>query len=411
MTVVAIAAAGYFGGKAIFDTGDSAVAVLSPAPPIVVHRSGSQPPPTVADVGFPTFATKDTTRVGGADPGADAAGVALAVHPSSGGVKNTSAVTLVPDDSWQAGIAAASLVAAPVGSPILISGTSGVPALTADALSALAPIGSAATDHKQLFIIGGAKGPAGATSASVDAPDPARLAVGIAALRQRLVNAPPAHVLLVSGQSSDYAMPAAAWAARSGDPVLFVDRSSVPAATLAALRRYAGIPTFLLAPTSVVNKGTLKAIQKIAPQTKRIAGADPVSSAVAFARYSDGSFGWNINDPGHGFVIANTSRPLDAAAAAPLSASGTWGPLLVTDSADAPPTALGNYLLDVKPGYTDDPTRAVYNHVWLMGDTSAVSVPFQAQVDDLAEVARVSSGTGAGVGGPAGSETEQKKPK
>ena len=33
-------------------------------------------------------------------------------------------------------------------------------------------------------------------------------------------------------------------------------------------------------------------------------------------------------------MIANTERPLDAAVAAPLSASGTWGPLLVTDDAD-----------------------------------------------------------------------------
>jgi hypothetical protein len=193
--------------------------------------------------------------------------------------------------------------------------------------------------------------------------------------------------------------------------VLFVDKSSVPSATLAALRRYAGTPTYLLAPPSVVNDATLKAIQKIAPQTQRISGADPVSSAVAFARFSDGTFGWNINDPGHGFVIANTSRPLDAAAAAPLSASGTWGPLLVTDTAAAPPPPLSSYLLDLKPGYADDPTRAVYNHIWLMGDDSAISIPFQAQVDDLAEVAKVRSGGGPPTGGPTGSETEQPKKK
>ena len=42
----------------------------------------------------------------------------------------------------------------------------------------------------------------------------------------------------------------------------------------------------------------------------------------------------------------------------------------------------------------DDPTRAVYNHVWLIGDQDAISVGFQAQVDDLAEVAQVRSGSG-----------------
>lgn len=405
--VAGIAAGGYFGGRALFDSDSDSEVTSSPGPPIVIHRSQPQ---AAQDVGFPAFATKDTTRVGGADPAADAAGVALAVYPSATAEQSPPAVTLVPDDDWQAGVAAASLMAPPIGAPILISSRESVPPLTADALAALAPAGSAATDRKQLFVIGGASAPAGATSASVEADDPAKLAVGIATFRQKLVNGPPDALLLASSEAPAYAMPAAAWAARSGDPVLYLERDSVPVSTLAALKRYPGLPTFVLGPPSVVSGKALAAVKKIAPQAKRISAADPVASAVAFARYSDGGFGWDVNDPGHGFVIASTSRPLDAAAAAALSASGTWGPLLVTDDAAAPPTALRNYLLDLKPGYAGDPTRAVYNHVWLVGDESAISVPFQAEVDDLAEVAEIKSGTGA-VGGPTGSETEtQKKP-
>ena len=133
---------------------------------------------------------------------------------------------------------------------------------------------------------------------------------------------------------------------------------------------------------------------------KRIAAPDPVESAIEFARYTDGSFGWNINDPGHGFVLANADRPADAGAAAPLSGSGTWGPLLLTDDAAELPSALRGYLLDLKPGYLDDPTRAFYNHVWVIGDQDQISVPLQAQVDELAELARVKSGTGGSVLGP-----------
>ena len=127
---------------------------------------------------------------------------------------------------------------------------------------------------------------------------------------------------------------------------------------------------------------------------------DPVANAVAFARYVDGTFGWNINDPGHGFVIANSSRPADAPAAAALSGSGTWGPLLLTDDAETPPADLEGYLLDMKPGYEEDPTRAVYNHVWIVGDESAISVDFQVQVDEIAEVAPIRSGSGESVLGP-----------
>jgi len=100
-------------------------------------------------------------------------------------------------------------------------------------------------------------------------------------------------------------------------------------------------------------------------------------------------------------VLANAERPLDAAGAAPLSASGTWGPLLLTDDARRLPEALNGYLLDLKPGYADDPTRAVYNHVWLIGDPDALSVEMQADLDELAEVAPVTSGSGEPSHGPA----------
>jgi hypothetical protein len=87
--------------------------------------------------------------------------------------------------------------------------------------------------------------------------------------------------------------------------------------------------------------------------------------------------------------MARSGAPLEAAAAAALSASGTWGPLLVTDSADTLPSELRGYFLDVKPGYTNDPTRAFYNHVWIVGDTGQISVQQQAEVNEVAELAKI----------------------
>ena len=82
-------------------------------------------------------------------------------------------------------------------------------------------------------------------------------------------------------------------------------------------------------------------------------------------------FGWNVVDPGHGLVFANARRPQDAAAAAPLSATGTYGPLLLLTDAGVLPQPLQDYLLDIQPGYTDDPVRGVYNHGWIIGDETA----------------------------------------
>jgi hypothetical protein len=85
-------------------------------------------------------------------------------------------------------------------------------------------------------------------------------------------------------------------------------------------------------------------------------------------------------------VFARSDRPLDAAAAAPLSVSGSYGPLLVLAAPNSLDGALGQYLLDIQPGYTRDPVRGVYNHGWLIGDDRAISVATQARIDSLLEI-------------------------
>ena len=187
----------------------------------------------------------------------------------------------------------------------------------------------------------------------------------------------------------DFAMPAAAWAARSGDPVLFAEGDRLPRPTAAALKRHDEVPVYVLGPASAISSKASARSRKIGNEVHRVSGEDPVANAIAFARYADGGFGWNVNDPGHGFVLAREDSPLDAAAAAPLSASGTWGPLLLTDSATTLPAPLREYFLDVKPGYTTNPTRAFYNHVWVIGDQEAIDVNQQAQVNELAELAKI----------------------
>jgi hypothetical protein len=378
-----------------------------PAPRIVIHTKHPQPK-AAHELGFPEFATKNTTRVSGADPVADAAGIALAVFPSTGGVQGPDGVSLVDEKDWQSGIAAASLAGPPIAAPILVTGRHEVPSLTADALKALGPSGSAATRGAQLFRIGNTEAPTGLDTERVSGKSPAAIAAEVDALRQKLTRDKPKNVLLVSSAQPRYAMPAASWAARSGEPVLFTNKDAVPKPTLDALKRDKGADVYALGPPSAISDKALTQVEEAAKEPVRIGDSDPVQNAIDFARYDAGSFGWNITDPGHGLVIASDAEPLDAAAAAPLSASGDWGPLLVTDDPHQVPEALRGYLLDIKPGYISDPTRAVYNHVWIIGDQSTISVGFQAQVDDLAEVAPVRSGTGTNVKPPPSGPSKKK---
>jgi hypothetical protein len=390
--VVVLAGAAVGGYLLASDDSGEVRAVTAPAPQVVVREVPA--PEETEDLGFPAFATKNTTRVAGADPIADAAAVALAVDPSTGGVQGPDAVTLVDAADWPGGIAAASLVAAPVGAPILVTDSNEIPELTENAVRALEPEGSDETAGRQAFVIGSAAAPDDLDTLEVKGANAAEVAAEVASLRERLTGRPD-HLLLASSDEPAFAMPAAGWAARSGDPILYVQRNGVPEPTRKALERYEGVPVFVLGPTSAISSKAFQEIEKLAPSAERVGAEDPVANAIEFARFASGDFGWNINDPGHGFVIANTERPLDAAVAAPLSASGTWGPLLVTEDGDAVPEELRGYLLDLKPGYEQDPTRALYNHLWLIGDTGALSVDFQAQLDEIAEVAPVSSGSGA----------------
>ena len=90
-----------------------------------------EPAEEPADLGFPAFATSNTTRVAGADSIEVAAGVALATFPTGGSEGGPNAVTLVPAAEWEAGVAAASLVAEPIGAPILLSDDDELPELSA----------------------------------------------------------------------------------------------------------------------------------------------------------------------------------------------------------------------------------------------------------------------------------------
>ncbi|HKH41746.1 MAG TPA: hypothetical protein VKA41_07795 [Solirubrobacterales bacterium] len=377
---------------------------------IAVATDDAQQAP-VGTLGFPLVATRNTTRISGPDPAADAAAAALASHPPAPGATPLQAAFLVPDDDWQAGVAASVLAGPPTRIPVLVSQSGSVPDATAQALAQLNPRGGGASGETQVYSAGGASVPSDLRSDELRGESPAEIANSIDQLRQRLRKEEPKHIVVVSSDQPGYGMPAAAWAARSGDPVLFSGRNQVPQATLAALRRHAAAAVYVLGPESLISKGALSQIARVSASVQRVGATGVVQNALFFARYTDGLFGWNINDPGHGMELANSDRPLDAAAAASLASSGQWGPLIITDTADTLPPELRSFLLDVKPGYATDPTRAVYNHIWLMGDATAIGGEVQAEIDQLAELAPIGEAAAqgdvsGGVAQPGGVESE-----
>ena len=376
-------------------TGSTRLLVPGPQP-----RGVPGPTPQANQVpGIPVLATKNTTRVAGTDPVEDAAGVALAVYPSAAAGTHPEIVALAPTDSWQAALAASVFSAPPMKAPILFSGSSSVPKVSVDALTTLSPTGSGPAGGAQVIRIGDVPHLAGVRSAEIPGHDPYSLAAAIDRFQSAVAGRPSSDVVIVSADNAAYSMPAAGWAAESGDPILFVSSSGVPSATVQALQAHQHPHIYILGPTSVIPGSVASQLSKYGT-VKRISGSNPSANSVAFAIYRDppcvknqpcahvpGSFGWALRSPGHGYVLLNQSRPLDAAAAAPLSDSGSFGAQLVLDSASKLDPSILNFFLNyATPGYTQEgPTAAVYNHAWLIGAEPAVSLAVQAEVDTLLE--------------------------
>jgi hypothetical protein len=344
------------------------------------------------DLGFPGFATKNTTRVGGADPIADAAGVARAVYPGAAEDSRPGVVTIVDAADFQVAVSAGQLMAAPLRSPILYSQDGDLPQATQDALEAMDPKGAEEAGGAEVIRVGDRAGkPDGLKSTDIGGAKAPAVAKAVDRLATAAAGTQSQAVIVASGAEPAYAMPAAGLAAKTGAPVLWVDKDDVPAPTRDAIQSRKKPRIYVIGPTKVISEKAVKVLDKLGT-VQRISGSDPVANAIAVARYADGPFGWNVVDPGHGLVFAAEDRPGEAPAAVALSGTGTYGPLLLVSDPDSLPKADEDYLLDIQPGYDKDPVRGVYNHAWLLGDEKAIGVPVQARIDSLLEIQPVTGG-------------------
>jgi hypothetical protein len=365
-------------------------------------KSGIAPPAgpaaklaPVAAQGTVSVTTRNTTRLGGADAASDAAAVARTVYPGFTAATRPQAVVLVNERDWAGALAASALASAPLSAPLLYATVTGsLPAVSTQTLQSMHPSGASALGGAQVIEIGGAATlPGNYLVHSLRASEPAAQAVEV----QRLLltadggTAPRQVIVLIAGAPRALQMPAAGLAAESGAPILFVTAARVPRATAQAL---AGLhhPAIYVIGSSPTDAPVLHRLRRFGSVTKIVApageGRGAVANALAIARFTNGTFGWGVKEPGHGLVFANSGRPLDGPAAALLSATGDYGPLLLLEYASQISPALAKYLGDIQPAYTTNTpaVKGVYNHGWLIGDEHAISAVAQAEIDSLLEI-------------------------
>jgi len=120
----------------------------APPPPAPFANAGSPGRGTIA------LATKNTTRLGGADPATDAAAVARAVYPGLTAATRPQVVVVVDDRRWGAALAASALAGVPLGAPLLYANGDRLPQATLQALRSMRPLGSAALGGAQVLRVG-----------------------------------------------------------------------------------------------------------------------------------------------------------------------------------------------------------------------------------------------------------------
>ena len=255
-------------------------------------------------------------------------------------------MTIAPTDSWQAAIASSVLMAAPIRAPILLSGQRLVPDRRPPTRWTCSPRPALdrPAEHRSSAWATSRPSRASRTTA-ISGRGPYALAAAIDRFASAAAGKPSPDVVIASADDAAYAMPAAGWAAESGNPILFVSSSGVPAATRQALLSHQKPHIYVLGPPSVIPDSVLAQLRQYGT-VARVGATDPAANSVAFAVYRDppcvvnqpcahvpDSFGWAMRSPGHGYTLINADRPLDAAASAPLSASGSYGPQLLLTSA------------------------------------------------------------------------------
>lgn len=355
-----------------------------------------------------TWNQKNATRVGGSTASETAIQALQITYPATRQENSPGAIVKIADD-WRIALAATSLIARPVNAAIIVATNTdqntlrevkrlqGAPTPAATPLSASSPTAQPQSSPTpgpsppKTFYIGTA---GQADGESISGNDPAALAAAIDEQGAGLHGSLSANVIVV-GSESDYrwAMPAGAYCARTGTPVLFVNGNQVPAATITALERRNGrARMFVLGPAGAVSDELVAQLQRFGAVI-RIEGGNYFDNAVRFAEFRDpeAGFGWGRTGRGArqfasvNTILVNGEDWHDALAAAHLARGGRSGALLFTEKDRLPPV-VDNYLWRQRPIFAATPAEGPFNHVWVVGSFDRIAYGTQAWADYSQEI-------------------------
>lgn len=329
----------------------------------------------------------NVVRVPGLSPADVAAASVLAAYPPSGSARPNGWVLTTPND-WQQALLAAQLAARPVDAGLLLTNQAFVPTPSQDVLGRL-DIGSFPRSggiQALLFRSFGRDVLTYLTKLKLKvsqllAPDLSSLGLKLVPYRGGFSHQYSSNIVVVSSQARDYALPAGAWSAYSGDTIVFVTHGGIPDATRALLvqrqKLLAAKPAiYIVGPTSVISPAVQAQLGAYG-QVKRIAGPTAIDTAIALARYRDPTtgFGWGLTHGPASVSLVNTGQWGNSVAAFNFAATGPQAPLLLTSDSGPLPTADVEYLRQLR--------SSGRNQGYVFGDTASISALTLGQLDAL----------------------------
>jgi len=345
-----------------------------------------------------TWNQKNAARVGGAS---DAETIPLILQTAFPATRkeNRPGVVITVADDWRAALAATPLIARPVNAALVESSADA--GLQREVERLRAPVDSTQTVPSPA--LGGTTtpeptptqaAPASPATEQLTGNDPATIAAGVDGRLATAVGNPSENVMVVSADA-DYrwALPAGAYAARTGTPLLFVTKDGVPPATDAALkRRNSQARIFVLGPNEAVPAGVFDQLKQYGAVT-RIEGGNYFENAVRFAEFRDEAAGFGWGHTGRGArqwatvnsIVVNGDRWQDGVFASHLARAGKSGPLLFVER-DRLPAVVDNHLWRQRPAFSNTPAEGPFNHVWVVGGFDRIAYGVQAWADYSQEI-------------------------
>lgn len=345
--------------------------------------------------------TKNVTRLNAESLNEAAMMVSQTIWPATGNDNRPGTVILAPADQWQIALAGSDLIHHPNNGPILFYDQE----LSEEALheiKRLSPTGN--VNGTEVMVMGDA------TESVLEAlednkveqitgNDPAEFALAVDKKYAETAGDLPQSVIIVSleDEAKLYSLIASNWIAHMPEPVLFVTKGEIPQATVEALQsRGNKANMYVLAPEEVISDDVVTSLKEYG-NVIRIDGETPVETSIAFAKFKDeqSGFGWGMTEPGHGFALTTTAQPEFAIAGAPFAHLGKHAPLIWLENGEATGD-VHEYLGDLQPKFTDDPTIGPYNHAYILANLKDVSMDTQGMIDSMLEISPADGSGGHG---------------